>query len=474
MLSKDLREWLEKFESKGEVKRVTKEIDWNMELSHLAKLNEEKGGPALLFENIKDYPGARVLSSVWGTTKRFAAEMGEPEDTSMMNLSLKWGELSNKEGIPPKEVSTGPIMENIIEGDEVDILKFPVPKFYEFDGGRFIGTSYCLVTADPDTGWINCGTYRLQVLDKNHTGTQLIPGKHAQQMLKRYGDQGKRMPALAVIGGPPILFPLGGGDIPFGTSEFDRAGALLGEPLEVVKSDLTGLPIPARAEIVLEGYIDYDAATYRMEGPFGEATGYYSGQPEPKPVFEVTRIYHRNDPIFQITTVGRPTTDTHIVGTISRGGALWQQLLATKIPGIKAVHIPPEMGNRGVIISLKQMYVGHSKQVLHAAASTPYGSYANKIFLVVDDDISPDDWPRVVWAWSQRFDAVRSIEILQGRRSTWLEPGIEPKKRFPIPIISTLLIDGCIPYEWEEKPKIIELDKAIVASLEARWNEFLG
>jgi phenyl-phosphate phosphatase/carboxylase subunit beta len=471
MPSKDLREYIEKHEKRGSLKRITKEVDWNLELSHIAKLNEEAGGPALLFENVKDY-NTPVLTGVWGTTDRFAYEIGR-EDATMMQLAMEWGDILAQPKISPKVVKTGPVLENIIEEKDVDILKqFPVPKFYPLDGGRYIGTSYALISKDPDTGWVNLGTYRLQVHDKNHTGVQMNPSKHARMHLEKWAARGEKMPVAAVIGGPPIIFPLGGGDIPADVSEYDVGGAILGEAIEVIESDLTGLPIPATAEIVLEGFMDADPESFILEGPFGEATGYYSGLPTKKEAIHVTRILHRNNPILNATTVGRPTTDTHMVGVISRGGAFWRQLKDMKIPGIKGFSIPPEMGNRGIIISLKQSYPGHSKQVLTAAASTPYGAFACKFFCVVDDDIDPEDYGRVAWAASQRFDPQRSVDILKGRRSTWLEPGIEPKKRYPYPIISTLLIDGCTPYEWEEKPTVIRLDEETVKKVKSQWKDY--
>jgi len=470
MPSKDLRNYIVKMEGKKELKRIKKEVDWNLELIHVAKLNEEKGGPALLFENVKGYD-IPVLTSIFGTTRRFAYEFDFPPEASMHELTMKWVELIGREKIAPKELKTGPILENIIEGDKVDLFKFPAPKFYPGDGGRYIGTAYALVTRDPETDWINLGTYRLQLLDKNHVGAQIMPGKHADLHIRSWGQKGKKMPAAAVIGGPPVLFAVGGTEAPHGVSEYDLAGAIMGSPIEVVRSNVTGLPLPANAEIILEGEIDPNPATYRIEGPFGEATGYYSGQPTPKPVLEVKRVLHRHSPIFVASTVGRPVTDTHILLAIGRCGRLWRELKDMGIPGIKGVAMHPAM-MRGFVISIKQMYPGHSKQVLTAAASTPMGNYANKVFIVVDDDVSPDDWERVVWSVIHRFNPEKSVEILKGRRSTWLDPGIEPKLKYPWPITSTLLIDGCTPYHWEEKPQLIELDSELVQKIRKEWKEY--
>lgn len=470
MASKDTREFISKLEKNKDLIRIKRQVDWNLELIHVAKLTEEKGGPALLFENVKDYD-IPVLTSQYGTLGRFAREFDMPPSSSLHEITTKWVDLISRQGVPPKKVGKGPVFENIIEGDNIDLLKFPVPKFYPDDGGRYICTNYCLVTKDPDTGWVNLGTYRGQLLDKNHVGLMIQPGKHGWVHMEKWAQKGKKMPVAAVFGGPPVLFTVSGTEAPFGVSEYDIAGAIAGFPIEVVISDLTDLPIPADAEIVLEGEIDPDRANWQLEGPFGEATGYYSGKPTNKPVFEVKRVLHRNSPIYLASTVGRPITDTHIMAAIGRCGRLWKELKDTGIPGIKSVAMHPA-SQRFFIISVKQMYPGHSKQVLSAAASTPMGSYANKLFITVDDDIEPDDWTKVLWSVIQRFDPDRSVEILKGRRGSYLDPGIEPKLKYPYALNSTLLVDGCIPYHWQEKPEVIRLDAKLVEKIQKEWKEY--
>ncbi len=166
---KDMRDFISKAEENGVLHRIKAEVDWDLELSHIAKLNEEKQGPALLFENVKDYDSP-VITSVCTTPERLALIMGEPRDTTLVDLMRVWVE-KNENKIPPKWVDSGPCKENIMMGDEVDLFKFPAPKFYPLDGGRFFGTAHFVVTKDPDTEWVNLGTYRLQLLDKNHLGT---------------------------------------------------------------------------------------------------------------------------------------------------------------------------------------------------------------------------------------------------------------------------------------------------------------
>ncbi|MBW1682821.1 MAG: phenylphosphate carboxylase subunit beta [Deltaproteobacteria bacterium] len=462
---KSMRDFIEKAEAEGMLRRIKAEVDWDLELSHIAKLNEEKQGPALLFENVKDYTSP-VITSVCTTTERLALIMGEPRESTLVDLMRVWVE-KNENKIPPKWVDTGPCKENVMMGDEVDLFKFPVPKFYPLDGGRYFGTAHFVVTKDPETSWVNLGTYRLQLLDRNHLGTQFIKGKHADIMLKKYQAMGKKMPVCAVVGCDPLLFLMGAARLSAFDSEYDFAGSIRGEPIEVVKAETNDLPVPAAAEIVVEGEVDPEA--FMEEGPFGEYTGYYSGVgTDPRNFIDVKCVTHRNDPIFWGTTVGRAVTDTHMTMALTYGATLWQQLVAMKIPGIKAVYCPPEGSGRFLaIISMKQMYPGHADQVLTAAVSTEMGAYGLKTVIVVDDDIDPWDIPRVMYALSFRFQPNRSQVIKRGR-STPLDPSLPINAR---EITGRLLLDATIPYEWKEKPIPIELDPGTVEKVKSRWAE---
>jgi UbiD family decarboxylase len=204
----DLRDWIQKCEELGELKRIKAEVDWDLELSHIAKLNEEKGGPALLFERVKGYDSP-VLTSACTTTRRLALIMGAPLDSTLVDLMREWVKRGRSK-IPPRWVETAPCKENKMMGDEVDLTKFPAPKFYPRDGGRYFGTAVFVITKDPDTDWVNLGTYRLQLLGRNILGTQFIKGKHADIMLKKYQAMGKPMPvAVSRWGGEAIRLRVG-------------------------------------------------------------------------------------------------------------------------------------------------------------------------------------------------------------------------------------------------------------------------
>jgi 4-hydroxy-3-polyprenylbenzoate decarboxylase len=281
------------------------------------------------------------------------------------------------------------------------------------------------------------------------------------------------MPAAAVIGGSPLGFLVGSTLVPYGTSEYEVIGSLSGEPVEVIKSDLTGLLIPAQAEIVVEGFVDPNPENFREEGPFGEYTGYYSGKAKeefPKPWLKVERILHRNKPIFWATTVGRPVTDTHMVQSINRTAELWTQLKRLGVPGIQSVYIPPESTGRfWAIISIKQNYPGHGRHAGMAVFATVLGNYGVKGVIVVDEDIRADDIERVLWAISVRYNPIEDTELIKKGRSTPLDPSLPMEKRY---IVSRILIDATTPHEWERKPILIEMDKVTMEKVLERWDEF--
>jgi len=468
----DLRDFIAKCEKAGELKRVKAEVDWDLELSHVSKLNEEKKGPALLFENVKGY-NIPVFSGALSTTKRLSIALGMPENYTICQMAKEWSKLVNKGPIPPKLVKEGPVMENVIEGDKVDLFSLPAPKFYPLDGGRFVGTAVAVITQDPETGWTNLGTYRMQIIDKNHAGIQILKGKHADLIRAKYRELGKPMPCAAVIGQAPLNFLLSSTTVSAGVSEYDVAGAIQGEPVEVIKSDLTGLLYPATAEIVLEGEVDSDPAHFGAEGPFGEYTGYYSGRKEeefPKPYLKVKRIIHRNNPIFWMTSVGAPVTDTHMIGALQVTSMLWSDLEAMGVPGIKSVYCPPEStGRLWAIVSVKQMYPGHPMHVATAVAGCSSGHYRLKGIIVVDDDIPADDLSKVIWALSVRFDPERGTQVLRQTRGGPLDPAIAIGERGKG---SKIILDACIPYEWEKKPIQAKLDEKVVKLVQKRWKEY--
>jgi len=466
----DLRDYVSKCEKVGQLKRVKAEVDWELELSHVCKLVEEKSGPALLFENIKGYDSP-VLTGAFGTTQRLAIILGKNPDLSMVELTKEWVNVAVKEVIPAKAVKDGPVFENILEGEKVNTFTFPSPKFYELDGGRYFGTAVFMVVQDPETGDINLGTYRMGILDEKTVGVQILKGKKGDRIMKKYGKKGKKMPACAIIGGDPLHIFASAATVK-AKSGYDVVSSLRGEAVETVKSQIHGLPIPAAAEIVLEGEIDPEKL--RNEGPFGEYTGYYTEElikQIPKPALDVQRIYHRNKPILWETSVGRPVGDQHILYAFTRNASLWTDLTKMEIPGIKSVYTLPEASGRFiVVISVQQMYPGHADQVGAAVIASNTGTYGIKGIILVDDDIDADDLPRVWWALGTRYNPARGTQIINRGRSTPLDPAIgADENKF---ITSRIILDATIPFEWRVKPTEIKLTDSVMAKVKSRWAEY--
>lgn len=468
---KDLREFISKAEETGNLRRIKAEVDWDLELSHIARIVEEKSGPALLFENVKGYDSP-VLTGAFGTTQRLALILGKDPSLSMVGLTKEWVNAAVADLIPAEEVDDGPIFENIIEGDKIDTFAFPSPKFYELDGGRYFGTAVFMSIQDPETGDINLGTYRMGVLDDKTVGVQILKGKKGDRILKKWGKQGKKMPACAIIGGDPLHIFAGAATVANAKSGYDVVSSLRGAPVQIVKGQLSGLPFPASAEIVLEGEIDPEQL--REEGPFGEYTGYYTEElikPIPKPCLDVKRVYFRNKPVLWETSVGRPVGDQHMLYAFVRNASLWTDLTRMQIHGIQSVYTMPEASGRfWVIVSVKQMYPGHADQVAAAVIASNTGTYGIKGIIIVDHDIDADDLPRVWWALGTRYNPARGTQIINRGRSTPLDPALAAdENKF---ITSRIILDATIPFDWKIKPTEIRLTDSVMEKVKARWAEY--
>lgn len=464
----DLREFITRLEQEGELTRIRAEVDWNLELSHVAKLNEEAGGPALLFENVKDYTWP-VFTSALATPARLALALGLEKATPFMDVVRTWVERVEKK-VPVNQVDGGPCKENIVRGDDVNLLSFPVPQYYEGDGGRYIGTTCCIISRDPDTGWVNVGTHRMQVLDEKNAGIWMIPGKHVELHLQKYGQWGEKMPVAVAIGVDPVLFLASSGPVPAGDDEYEVVGAIRQAPMDVCRAELSDLPVPAGAEVILEGFVD--PIERRDEGPFGEYSGYYQAR-YPKQFLAVECITHRNDPIHWGCTTGRPITDIHVLMSLNRTANLWSDLKRMAIPGIKAVYCPPETGGYYVaIVSVKQTYPGQARQAALAVAASGAGSYSTKLIVVVDDDVDPTNLSQVWWAMGMRYQPDRGTDILRRGRASHVDPSLRMKEGQDY--TSRIIIDATTPFEWprDNQPRLITLTPEVERRVRERWTEF--
>ncbi|MDO8688959.1 MAG: UbiD family decarboxylase, partial [Dehalococcoidia bacterium] len=294
MSYKDVRGWIDEVEKMGQMKHIDG-ADCDLEIGALIEIvcRENPGRPALLFDNIKGYPqGYRVAAGLLNTIPRLAMTTGLRTDISRVDFVREWrNRIRNLKYLPPTLVNKGPVMENIMEGDQVDLLKFPAPKYHELDGGRYIGTASVTITKDPESDWVNLGTYRVMVHDKNTLGFYMSPGKHSRIHREKWFAQGKPCPVAMSFGHDPLLFVIASLQMPPGVCEYDIVGGVKGEPVEIIKGAFTGLPLPANAEIVIEGESVPNES--KVEGPFGEFTGYYGSAERPEPFIKVKRVLYR-------------------------------------------------------------------------------------------------------------------------------------------------------------------------------------
>ncbi len=470
----DLREWLEIVDSFGELKKVDG-VDWNLEMGTLSELiARESKGPvaAVLFDNIKGYPkGYRTLFAQNASFKRMALNLGLPMDLANLDLVRALRQkLVTHQPIPAKTVTKGPILENVMSGDDVNLLKFPVPLIHELDGGRFIGTACLVITRDPEEGWVNFGAYRGMVQDEKSMSCYISPGKHGTIQRSKYFEKGKPCPVIISVGQDPVLFMVSGNEIDYGVSEFDYAGGLKGSPIEVIEGKATGLPFPAHAEIVIEGFMD--PSDRKTEGPFGEWTGYYASSSRPEPVVRVQNIYYRNDPILTCARPGRPPSDYSIAKCMVKSALIWEQVEKCGVPDVKGVWCHEAGGGRLFnIISIKQRYPGHARQAMLAASQVHAGAYLGRYVIVVDEDIDPTNTFDVIWALASRSDPVESIEILRRCWSGPLDPRIQPgKKGFN----SRAVIDACRPFEWmKDFPPVAESTPELKEKIRAKWKKVI-
>jgi 4-hydroxy-3-polyprenylbenzoate decarboxylase len=470
----DLREWLKKIDEIGELQVVTganTEEDIGMATELLGRTRPSK---ATLFDEIVGFKkGYRVLSNGLGSFRRVAVTLGLPVDETPHELVRLWQERVRKgiSLVPAEVVKDGPVFENVMRGSEVDVLKFPAPKWHEFDGGRYLGTGSFDITKDPDEGWVNLGCYRVMVQNKNTLGFYISPGKHGRQHRDKWFARGEKMPVAFVPGGDPLLFLAACTEIPYGVTEYDWAGGVRGTPYRVMPGPVTGLPIPVDAEIVIEGFAD--GTDKMVEGPFGEWTGYYASGEREEPVMRVQAVYHRNDPIILASPPNVPPDEQSFYRAFMRSARLRGDLEAASIPGITGVWCHEVGGSRLFnAISITQKYAGHARQVGHAAASVHSGAYLGRYTIVVDDDIDVMDLEEVLWAMCTRSDPSESIDIVPKMWSGPLDPRIHPERKG---LSSRAIIDATRPFEWRDKfPRSQLPTPATKAKALEKWGWLVG
>ncbi len=454
--------------------------DWDLEIGALCEAVAERvdGPPMLLFEKIKGYEkGGRVVGLPYASSKRVAIALGLDHNKSELELvrdAANMIQAANANPIAPREVVDSPVMQNVMTGAEVDLNVLPTPRYHADDGGRYIGVGHSLLNRDPDSGFVNMGCYRLQIHERNLLGSWVSPGNDARLIYEKYWSKGEACPVAIAIGTDPLTFTGSWVKLQWGHSELDFVGGLRGEPLDIIKGPITGLPIPAHAEIVMEGEVPPPGVEARPEGPFGEWPGYYSGGTigtgENQPVVRVQGLYYRDNPI--LVNVSPMWTGAPLLGLPFDAGVLWNQLEGAGIQGIKGCYtFLPYL----VVVAIEQRYPGHAKQVGLATVSCAVSARNGRYVVVVDDDIDITNIKEVLWAMQTRVDPYTDIELIDGCWSTPLDPRMPPHKRTSGDYTnSRAIFYATRPWEWRNQfPKVSRASKALRDAMATKYKELL-
>jgi UbiD family decarboxylase len=493
MVYKGLRDWLAKLEEMGLLKRIKAEVDWNLEIGGIARLMSSQEGPALLFENIKGYQKTlfrRLCTNSLASRERVAMALGLPRETAYRDM-ITYIKDNIGRRLNSVVVASGPVKENIIKGDAINLYEFPVPMYHDLDGGRYINThGTCTVTMDPDTKIMNVGIYRGMVgKDGKSIPVLLIHTQHWGIHFKKYAARGQEMPVALAYGCDPVLTMCAGTPIGHsGCSEYEVAGGLSGAPVEIVKCELSDLYVPAHAEIVIEGWISPDPKTFQMEGPFGEYPGYYGGVARPKPAIRVKCITYRKDPILQGGIAGHRAHqlgESNYFRMAFSPAFIWKHLEDAGVPGVTGVWGSPASNLQNLRIQIDKLYRGHAKQV--AAGFWGQGDiHDGKNLIVVDKDIDIFDDEAVEWAFAYRTNAaMHDIQFFLGTPGSTLDASSPLSERsaekYGAGKWARVFIDATVNWDLEpeeqyggkrEPPSCTDLTPETAELVRRRWKEY--
>lgn len=482
MAFKDLRDYLDRLEQEGELQRVPAEVDWNLEVGAIIRRVYDLQAPAPLFERIKGYPpGYRIFGAPAGPSRperfyaRIALALGMKAETPLADLMEEY--LKRRQTpIKPMVVSNGSCKENILTGDQIDLHGFPAPLLHGGDGGRYIGTYHIVVTKDPDTGWVNWGMYRLMVHDATTMGGIIAPSQHIGMMYyQKYEARNQPMPFAVVMGTEPVTPIVAASFVPAGVNEADIIGGLRGEPLQLVKCETVDLEVPATAEIVIEGEVPPHER--RIEGPFGEYTGYRSDSVgSPKPVYRVTAITHRHDPILPASCVGVPVEENGCIMSVTLAAELLDDLRGRGFP-VKMVHVPPRCAVAMVVVSTKTPYPNFAKRIAHTIWASQPGLVLYWV-VVVDEDVDATNMDEVLHALVTRCHPDRGVyKVPNAPGYPYLTTFTDREDRLA-GRVAYCLFDATWPKHWrpEDIPVKASFDvswpKEIQEKVLARWGEY--
>ena len=484
MKYKDLRDFISKLEEKGLLKRVALEIDTDLEMTEIADRTLRAGGPAILFENPKGH-NIPVLANLFGTPERVALGMGQESVEALREVGTLLAYLKEPEppkglkdlwdklpvfkqvlNMPAKEVKKAPCQEVVISGDDVDLNTLPIQRCWPGDAAPLI-TWGLTVTKGPNKKRQNLGIYRQQLLGKNKLIMRWLSHRGGALDFREFCEQnpGENYPVSVALGADPATILGAVTPVPDTLSEYAFAGLLRGDKTEVVKSISNDLQVPASAEIVLEGYIA--PGEMAPEGPYGDHTGYYN-EIDDFPVFTVTHITHRKDPIYHSTYTGRPPDEPAVLGVALN--EVFVPILQKQFPEIVDFYLPPEgCSYRLAVVTMKKQYPGHAKRVMMGVWSFLRQFMYTKFVIVCDDDVNARDWNDVIWAITTRMDPARDTTMVESTPIDYLDfaspvsglgskMGMDATNKWP----------GETDREWGVP---IEMDESVKQKVDALWDQ---
>ena len=482
----DLRDFIQQLEARGELKRISVEVDPNLEMTEICDRTLRAGGPALLFENPKGYT-IPVLGNLFGTPERVALGMGEDSVAALREVGKLLAFLKEPEppkglkeawqslpifkqvlNMAPKVLKKAPCQEVVLEGDAIDLDLLPIQTCWPGDAAPLI-TWPLVITRGPLKERQNLGIYRMQKIAKNRLIMRWLSHRGGALDFREWQQQhpGEPFPVAVALGADPATILGAVTPVPDSLSEYAFAGLLRGSKTEVVKAGSNELQVPASAEFILEGHIAPDDMA--PEGPYGDHTGYYN-EVDTFPVFTVTRITHRKDPIYHSTYTGRPPDEPAVLGLALN--EVFIPLLQKQFPEIVDFYLPPEgCSYRMAVVTMKKQYPGHAKRVMMGVWSFLRQFMYTKFVIVTDDDVNARDWQDVIWAITTRMDPARDTTLIENTPIDYLDfaspvsglgskMGMDATNKWP----------GETDREWGEP---IVMDDAVKARVDALW-ESLG
>ncbi|KGQ36023.1 4-hydroxy-3-polyprenylbenzoate decarboxylase [Gallibacterium anatis] len=484
MKYKNLREFIALLEQQGELKRITVEVDPYLEMTEIADRTLRKGGPALLFENAKGFD-IPVLCNLFGTPKRVALGMGQEDVSALREVGKLLAFLKEPEppkgikdlfssitqfrpvlNMPTKTISKPECQEVVLSGEQVDLYRLPIMHCWPDDVAPLI-TWGLTVTKGPYKKRQNIGIYRQQLIGKNKLIMRWLSHRGGALDFQEWQEvhPGEKFPVVVALGADPATILSAVTPIPDTLSEYAFAGLLRGNKTEVSKALSCDLEIPAGAEIVLEGYIDPNETA--LEGPYGDHTGYYNEQ-EYFPVFTVTHLTMRKDPIYHSTYTGRPPDEPAVLGESLN--EVFIPILQKQFPEIVDFYLPPEgCSYRLAVVTIKKQYAGHAKRVMMGVWSFLRQFMYTKFVVVCDDDVNARDWKDVIWAITTRCDPARDVTLVENTPIDYLD--------FASPVAglgSKMGIDATNKWQGEtqrEWGRPIKKDPNVVKRIDEIWQQ---